>query len=167
MRGIKSGVISIIAIGLLAGPAVGVGAQDADPPTRFTARFVPSSSVRSGTAETVGDHVAQRGWAWAPLIEDMSDPRLDGRLTYSSNVDLYTGADGEVSLGTATYRIETDDGAWEGSTPFLDADDSPTSTVVLAGSGAYEGLYAVMGTDWDAIVGFIFAAPPPEAPTAP
>ena len=35
------------------------------------------------------------------------------------------------------------------------------------GEGAYEGLYAVMGTDWDAIVGFIFTAPPPEAPTAP
>ena len=167
MRDIKVGVVSIIAIGLLAGSAVSVGAQDADPPTKFTARFVPSSSVRSGTAETIGGHVEQRGSAWAPLIKDMSDPRLDGRLTYSSNVDWYTGADGQVSLGTATYRIETDDGAWEGSTPFLDADDSPTSTVVLTGEDAYEGLYAVMGTDWDGIVGFIFTAPPPEVPTAP
>ena len=83
MRGLKSGVISVIAMGLLAGSAISVGAQDADLPTKFTARFVPSSSVRSGTAETVGDRVEERGWAWAPLIVDMSDPRLDGRLTYT------------------------------------------------------------------------------------
>ena len=168
MREIKSGVISIIAIGLTASLAWGVAAQDAtNDPVRFTARFLPSSSVRNGTVETVGGHIESRGQAWAPAIGDMSDPRLDGRLTYSSNVDAY-GAPGEdLSLGMATYRIETDEGAWEGSTPFLDTDDSPTSTIVLTGEGAYDGLYAVMGTDWDAIVGYIFSTPPPEAPTAP
>ena len=45
--------------------------------------------------------------------------------------------------------------------------DRDVRVVVLTGEGAYDGLYAVMGTDWDAIVGFVVSAPPPEVPTAP
>lgn len=170
MRGVSSSLGPILAIGLLAGSTMAVAGQEEAGPTVFTGRFAPSSQIQPGTNETVDDHTEARGHAWAPLIVEMSDPRLDGAMTYSSNVDRYTGPDGAWGeLGVATYRIETEDGAWEGSAPFFSTsgvDFSPT-TVVLVGQDAYEGLYAVMDADWDAVTGVIFPGPPPPVPTAP
>jgi hypothetical protein len=41
-------------------------------------------------------------------------------------------------------------------------------TMVLAGEGAYEGLYAVLDvTDWADVRGTVFPAPPPAEPRAP
>jgi hypothetical protein len=153
-------------------PSTGPGAAATDAaliePVEFTAAFSPASSIRTGTVAAVDGHVEQRGNAWSPTISGMTDPRLDGRLTFSLNNDTYP--DGAYDVGTATYRIETDDGAWQGSTPVVASgasDWDASGVVVLVGEGAYEGLYAVMGTDWGEIHGVIFSGPPPEAPTAP
>ena len=137
-------------------------------PVEFTARFIPVSSVRAATYETVDGRVEGRGNAWSPSISGMSDPRLDGTMTYSEDLDQYL-APGSYALGTVTYRIENDDGAWQGSTPiFKEGSEDGPSVVVLVGEDTYQGLYAVMDTsDWDAIRGVIFPAPPPSAPTAP
>ena len=145
-------------------------ATDAVPiePVEFTARFTPSSLVRTATYETVDGRIEGRGAAWAPIISEMSDPRLDGAMTYSEDGDQYL-APGSYTLGTVTYRIETDDGAWQGSTPFFKVGgEYGTGVVVLVGEEAYEGLYAWMDiSDWSAISGVIFPVPLPLAPTAP
>jgi hypothetical protein len=139
-------------------------------PIEFSATFTPSSDVRVGTYETVDGVIQQRGNAWTPVISGMSDPRLDGVLTYSEDSDLYPAPGASFEFGAVTYRISTADGAWQGSTPIVKDGGGYccNSVVVLVGEGAYEGLYAWMDTsDWDAIHGVIFPAPAPPAPTAP
>ena len=136
-------------------------------PVEFTAVFTPSSRVRCGTYETVEGVEQQRGSAWTPVMSGVSDRRLDGTLTYSEDYDRYPGG---YQLATATYRIANDGGAWQGSTPIIkqDADYTDNSVVLLVGEGAYDGLYAWMDTsDWSAISGVVFPAPPPEAPIPP
>jgi hypothetical protein len=145
-----------------------VETSEASEPTEFTAAFIPSASVRPGTYETLEGRIESRGNAWGPIISGMTDPRLDGRLTYSADEDNYFPS-GSYMLGTATYRIANDDGAWQGSTPiFMDGSTRGPSVVLLVGEGAYKGLYAWMDTsDWSAIKGVIFPAPPPDAPEPP
>jgi len=136
-------------------------------PVGFTARFSPSSMVRPGTYETVDGVEQQRGSAWTPVIGEVSDPRLDGTLTYSEDYDRYPGG---YQFATATYRIVNDGGAWQGSTPIVkeNASYNANSVVLLSGEGSYEGLQAWMdASDWDAIHGVIFPAPPPAAPDPP
>jgi len=173
VRGIKPGLSAVLSIGLLVGSATGVTAQDPEldaevvEPVEFTAMFIPSSSVRTGTYETVEGVIQQRGNAWTPSIRGVSDPRMDGTLIYSEDYDLYPGGH---SFATVTYRIVNDDGAWEGSTPIFKANGaySDNNVVLLVGEGAYDGLHAWMDTsDWDAITGVIFPGAPPAAPVPP
>lgn len=170
MRGIHTGAIFVVAIGLVIGSMAGTTAQDEVGPVEFNGRFEPSSMLEEGTIEFTNGRIESRGQAWTPLIVEMSDPRLAGTMTYSSNVDRHTGPDGAAAeLGVATYRIVNDEGAWEGSTPFFStaAVDFSPATVVLVGEDAYEGLIAVMDADWNAISGVIVPGPPPPVPSAP
>jgi len=133
-------------------------------PVEFTATFSPSVKIREGTFEAVPGVSKQRGRAFAPVISGISDARLDGAMTYSENTDQYRGH----VFGTVTYRIVNTDGAWQGSTHFLNGGVGFPSVVVLVGEEAYEGLYAWMdASDWDAVRGVIFPAPPPAAPVPP
>ena len=81
MRDIKTTLITTIAIGLLAGSAAGVAAQEdvAVAPVEFTAKVAFGPSVRSETT-AVGDGVTMySGGAWrAGVITGASDPRLHG-----------------------------------------------------------------------------------------
>ena len=119
MRGIKAGLATVACAGLLAGATVGVAAaqesetsRDVAEPVPFTARFIPSSSVRTGTIEDVDGIVQQRGNAWTPVMAGVTDPRMDGTLTYSEDYDVYPGGH---HFATVTYRIVNDGGAWNGS----------------------------------------------------
>jgi hypothetical protein len=136
-------------------------------PVEFTASFSPSSRVRTGTYEVVDGVTQQRGDAWTPVIFNMSDPRLDGTLIYSEDTDRYPGS---IRLAAETYRIENDEGAWQGSTSvaMVGSGYGDAAVVLLVGEGAYEGLYAWADVgDWGAIEGVIFPAPPPDAPVPP
>jgi len=95
----------------------------------------------------------------------MSESRLAGVMTVSQNQSQYPG---QPFFVTSTYRIWNDDGAWQGSTPQMwDFGEYGASSIVLVGEGTYEGLHAWMDiTDWSAINGVVFPAPPPTAPTA-
>ena len=175
--GFRSTLILGITIGLLAGSVGGVTAQEEEAPPLepvvVTMVIRPGDDIGQPTYTEVDGRVERRGTVWAPTIVTASDPRLEGRITLSNDQDAYPGPDGPESfvLGMGTMRIETVDGAWQGSTPYFGvaADDrSVGSTVVLVGKGAYEGLYAVLDqTDWADIHGVIFPAPPPPVPAAP
>lgn len=174
-------VVAVLGAALLVAqplaPQTSVPSAEADgvqPPTRFTARFVPSSQVRRSEITREDWGTREYGQCWTPIISDMTDPRLEGKLIYCSNVDVYTG-DTEVSwhaveLGASTYRIQNEAGAWQGSGPLhiVDGVFGDSQAIVLTGEGAYEGLYVWMDTgDWGEIEGTVFGGPPPEAPVPP
>ena len=76
------------------------------------------------------------------------DPRLSGVMSVDYNVDAIFGAAGTRAM-TGIQRIENDAGAWEGDfqgVGFPGTNDLHVHAV-LAGSGSYEGLTAVMYLD--------------------
>jgi hypothetical protein len=159
MRAIRFTFITTIAIGLLAGSAVGVGAQDdaAAAPVEFTAKLAFGPSVRSETT-TIGDGVTMTsGGAWrAGVITEASDPRLQGTTYMAANSNDYSAIGGPIVWNYA-FRIENDEGAWQ-QQPTLDLDFTDGSTDltrgVMLGEGGYEGLTAVFqnvtsGGTWD------------------
>jgi hypothetical protein len=179
MRTPRTLAIPLAAMALLAASVVPVTAQGAGPvadptlPAAFTGRIVFGGQVRSGTVETVDGRTELRGSAHAPLMVEVSDPRLDGDVTISFDRDDYTGPDGATyTVGTGTWRIENPDGAWQGSYDIVFTNDYVSVvTTTLAGEGAYEGMSAVWeqtlaSGGWD-LRGVIFPAAPPDPPTAP
>ena len=102
---------------------------------------------------------------------------MDGEVTYCTSEHVY-GEDREsdTNVGTATYRIVNDEGAWQGSQTgawwtdpasgeFVDATGN---VVILTGEGAYDGLYAAMTVfPWSDIRGVIFEGAPPAGPILP
>ena len=148
MQVIKTTAISILTIGLLAGSAAGVAAQDEDTtaqaPVEFTAKWSWGSNVRADTWEAVDGSVMTRGGAWRPgVITSASDARLEGAVTIAANSNRYSGG---PEVWNYAFRIENDGGAWQQS-PTIDLATGPedlnTTTGVLVGEGGYDGLIAV------------------------
>jgi hypothetical protein len=174
---IKSTLATAIAIGLLAGSAVAVAAQDAEaermPPTAFTGRLVCSDEVPVLAGEQSEEQFAsgitleKLGTpTWSMKVEDASDPRLDGDGTFALNGDGYwegvVGDTADVSLVdvmVGAIRIRNDAGAWQGVTYLVNVGDEPqfdADVVLLVGSGGYTGLVAMTEMrqrtnicDWD------------------
>jgi hypothetical protein len=158
MRDFKTTLITTITIGLLAGSAVGVAAQDETAaPVEFTAKLAFGPSVRSETT-TVGDGVTMAsGGAWrAGVITQASDPRLQGTTYMAANANDYSAVGGPTVWHYA-FRIVNEEGAWQ-QLPTLDldfADDATDLTMgVLVGEGGYAGLIAVFqnvtsNSSWD------------------
>jgi hypothetical protein len=181
VKGLKPTLISAIAIGLLAGSAVGVTAQDEEAdvaePVPFTVRFMPSNSVRAAQYSVDRGVRKELGNCWAPVIADPSDPRLAGTLTFCGDNHSYAPM-GDTSTGmwSSTYRIENDEGAWQGSIAGAEWKDPESGDMIetdegliLVGEGDYEGLYAAMTFpgSWSDIRGLIFEGAPPAAPVPP
>lgn len=140
MKGAKSGVSSIVAVGLLVGPAVAVGAQESESPTEFEGRWEFSYTV-----ESRGD----AGGTWAYVTREVSDPRLEGSMSITGNESvLSNGAD----IWSSAFRIENDEGSWQ-EVPWLLIDfgdgSTTTRTGLFMGEGAYDGLAAVAELAWD------------------
>jgi len=172
-----------IVIGVVAGSAVGVTAQEeATPqrPTEFTGHIECGPELRYGTDERqtlgLGDEqvirVTSRGWAWQPAATTMSDPRLEGTYQLGFDADMVgpAGTSGP-SVGSGTWRIENDEGAWQGSFPVIQfADHTTTVTTPLVGEGAYEALTAIWESRHDAsacswaVRGLIIEGDLPAAP---
>lgn len=180
MRGSKITAVSLITTGLLAASMVGVAAQDETDgavPVPFTVRFIPSSQVRAGQDTTEDGVTKATGSCWAPIIADPSDPRLAGRLVWCWDEYEYGyGSDEDPSVGSGTYRIENDGGAWQGSHHEVFWVDTASgeemdagNVVILVGEGEYEGFYAAMTflPDWSDMRGVIFEGSPPDAPVPP
>ncbi len=166
----------LVAIGMLAGWSVAVVAQaeSAAPqvPVDFTGHVVCGDQVRPFTPGTGGGDniiVRTRRGAWHPS-GTMSDPRLQGDCYISYDDDEYVSPAGS-SMGTGTWRIENEEGAWQGSYAVLGIGDrSSVVTAPLVGEGAYEGLTAVwesaydpVACDWE-VWGLIIEGDVPAAP---
>ena len=129
-EGVRSTVITAIAIALVAGSAGGVVAQGETAAPELPAEF-------TGHIEC-GPSVGASMWEQPATL---SDPRLEGTYYYSGAWKGYIGG----RAHTATLRMENDEGAWQGSLVSANLPDGSwtTGSAVLVGEGAYEGLVAI------------------------
>ena len=179
MNKLRTPIFAAIVLGLLAGSAVGVAAQDAtDPmaPSFFTGDGGLDASYAVETSETRPDGVVVETFVlsarWAT-----NDPRIDGLMTNSGTSldyregalsDSPTGLTGAIS--SSLVRVLNDDGAWEGTLDFLTMQEVGTSqgSGWLVGEGAYEGLMAYVVIDYNSpccqMSGHITPEGPPPVP---
>ena len=149
MRAIRTTTISILALGLLAGSAVGVAAQDesdeALAPALMSGKLTEGWEVLSGDSALVDGAVRESGVVTTE-VRKMSDPRLTGTLTIDFTKQFFD-VRRDTDLHWGTVLIENDEGAWEGmitGTSDLEADGAPVAYYELVGSGAYDGLSAIV-----------------------
>ena len=78
--------------------------------------------------------VARRGDAWGPTVREVNDPRFEGRYSISYDTDSYfaAGLTAQEVVGAGTWRIENDEGAWQGSYHIMDPLDGGDVTVTVA-----------------------------------
>ena len=188
MRATKTSVISILAIGLLAGSAVGVAAQDeeaaAEPstPAKVTGTIDAAASdlVQEPTETVVDGTLEVRDGVFAGDRFEMDDPRLTGTATAAFNIDVHKVSDFEdVVAGSFALRLENEAGSWsgQGTSVFHGGATIPEDeafqldTWLLTGAGAYEGLSAYLvvdGTeDPPTVEGVILAGEMPPFPALP
>ena len=166
MRAIKTTTISILAVGLLAGSAVGVAAQDESAgASNLTGTIASGSDVSQGTRTEVEGLVLTSGVVGLGRW-DAPDERLSGDATYTGNW-LYDERE-RTSIRSATYELSNDGGSWLGEATALATPSLDTDTVLFTGRGGYEGLTAYVLIDWSRpateFTGVVFPAPMPETP---
>jgi hypothetical protein len=179
VKGLKTTLTMAIAVGLLAGSAVGVAAQDEEseaPPVAYTTGTTgsPADGVEP-TEESVPGGRQMRGLGLIDIPLEFTDARLSGLFTISANGAGQDFADGIANLESRTYRLVNDDGAWAGSGDYIFAiaDGSPPlinqESMVLTGEGAYDGLIAYVFVDFaneepelEAVIVEVERAPFPE-----
>ena len=171
MRAIRTTTISILALGLLAGSAVGVVAQD-EPSmdgAEVTGDAVFLAQITEGTIEEApplyaGDNVAARQ-RWSA-----SDPRLDGVVTFTINWRADT--DSGININAATYELTNDAGSWVGDARgYIGGTIGEVVSVALSGRDGYAGLSAIVVMEsatteanaWD-LSGVIVPGELPEVP---
>ncbi len=158
VRAVKTTTISILAIGLLAGSAVGVAAQDdgADQAGAVVSGSFDPIGGASEPCEPEGDFAVTEGdpgdgsFVWADCIGFvMDDPRLTGTGSAVRSERAYDG----FWVLTTELEIANDSGSWSGTGTNVstDGDDAGASIdieqLVLTGAGGYEGLTAILYTD--------------------
>jgi hypothetical protein len=159
MRTLRTILVIPVILLLVAGLAAPIGAQSEQPvPATATGTL---EFVEPGAEATVGEtegamtheeealHVHQ----WTA-----SDPRLTGTATYTGSWHIYDPpsedcGDPDVDPG-AVYEIMNDGGGWRCSGVRAPI-PGPTGaanvhSLVLTGTGGYEGLYAYILIDWSA-----------------
>jgi len=178
VRAIKTSIISILAIGLLAGSAVGVAAQEEAAefatPLYYTWTAGEAASVVEGAFDESGDEL--RGQVQKGIPVEASDPRLSGLVTTAINGNAENGTDSTGLLESRSYRVVLDDGAFTGSGTFVVAGDgvAPPAIVrevmVLTGEGAYEGMALFVtgdyreGSSGEAVMFRVAVPPVPDVP---
>ena len=130
MHRIKAPALAAIIIGLLAGSAVGVAAQDEAAPVEFTG--ATSWGGRGG------------GPYYVNIIEEpFTDPRLAGEFWNWANNRAYPGG---FMFFMAGFSMHDDDGGWiqrPGLSIGHPDGTSATKVIVMDGQGAYDGLTVV------------------------
>jgi hypothetical protein len=108
----------------------------------------PQTTVEKG----VGTHY--RGYRCEPQTWTTDDPRLTGSAAVSWDTDAYPALGGRAMVNDATTEIWNDAGAWScSSLPYFTrgidvftVQVNPVSSACI-GSGAYQGLAAIVGVD--------------------
>ena len=145
VRAIKTTVISILAVSLLAGSAVGVAAQ---------------SAIVTGSIETAENCVVtpEASESCTGGRFEFDDPRLTG--DYETTITIVSGFESgiEGDIATEELRVTNYEGAWSGQSVMgvFIQDGEPVSggtNWVLTGEDAYEGLTAWVYMPFDDFMG--------------
>jgi len=169
MRKARTTLTTVLAIGLLAGSAVGVTAQDAEraAPVPVTGESRDGPCVGAMPSEVI-DGVRHSGSGLCSQTVSFSDPRLEGEATYQYANTGHLDENGVaiVTLGTDALSIVNDNGAWRQPPRLfvLGSNFDDGSVLILYGEGDYEGLVAVFGENEEGdFEGFIIDGdfPPP------
>ena len=166
MRMIRTTTISILALGLLAGSAVGVAGQEGE-----------GNAYVTGTIAISGGECTEAGeWNECPLSLDATDSRLSGDGSVRNAGLPLPSDDLFIVLVAQSMRVANDEGAWTGGGLLyaVPSSDDPVGadepTWVLTGEGAYDGLTAVLRADLGpdgSFGGVIVGAEAPAAPEPP
>ena len=178
MRKMRTALITAIAIGLLAGSAVGVAAQVEATPAVFTAEIGWAPSCTTGT--TVPDSEPERsaGWSCGPQTWTATDPRFTGSARNTWDHDVYRLEEGVYSVTVGHMVVENDDGGWICSYEQLETGVGISSRPIdggyietCSGSGAYDGLSALLSVEssegQSGVKGLIFEGELPPGPEVP
>jgi hypothetical protein len=178
--------ITVFLSSLFSAGAVSLGADDvgssAGLPTEFSGRLgcgTPFERTDGRELPSRSDETDEEGIErsfvnaiWQFPVLEMSDPRLDGRfLGYQNGVDFRFEGD-EIGIFSGLWHVTNEGGEWVGAHTFarLSPTEYSTQTVRLSGKGSYEGLTAVIQTEWRAdcgydLRGFVVDSPLPDYPT--
>ena len=180
MRAIRTTTISILTVGLLAGSAVGVAAQEEETeelttPLYSTGTTGEPADVVEGTYSE--DDRVLRGLQVVGVPVEADDPRLGGLLDIVINGHSEVTDAGGAILESRSYRTVNEGGAWVGSGTYVEAWDADAEvphfireTGVLHGEGDYEGLVAYITVDhladegYEAVLFGVDVPPVPEPP---
>jgi hypothetical protein len=172
VKGLKPSVISMLAVGLVAGSAVGVAAQEepSKEAASVTGRAAWFGEVSAGT-QTSSDGIVAVEDVVHNHIWSASDPRLSGEVTYTGN--WYFVPDPYIGIQSGTYELTNDEGSWLGDATAYGSEalGVDADVVVFTGRGGYEGLTAYVVLDWGSqdvsgenIQGVIFPSAMPPVP---
>ncbi len=152
-------LIGAIAIGLLAGSAVGAAAQDTETDAAAPVEFTGAT----------GFGPPGNGYRINPILEPFTDPRLAGEFRVWENNRAYPGG---PTFWRTGFSIHDDDGGWierPGLSIGHPDGTSATRVIIMDGHQAYEGLTLVAEVsstgsrrDWH---GYIVDGELPPAPT--
>ena len=154
MKGLRSTFTAAIAIGLLAGSAVGVAAQDEETadlatPSYYTFTAGEPTSTTEGTFDE--DTGEMRGFVLEGIPVEASDPRASG----VASIVINGNSESAGIIESRTYRLVNDEGAWVGTTiyvvaggPSADEPDIEREMGVLVGEGGYAGLINMSTSDY-------------------
>ncbi len=162
VKGLKTSVAATVLVGLIAGSAIAVAAQeDASSEATLVTGTVGASTVIGEPVSTIADGVEDvRGLVREGPIE-MSDPRLTGSLSRVLNFRVHpVGTEAGLVVQADLWRIDNEGESWSGpSTAISGLGEVPSDitvdieTVVLAGEGDYDGLSAYLVADWSPEIG--------------
>ncbi len=164
---LKTPLATALAVGLLATPAASAVAQaDLMEPARVTGTTTFPQDVAGGTRAWIDG--ATRGHGRIVTHEwTASDPRLDGLHTTTYSYDSYDREEMMVAAGTVTHT--NDEGSWVGEATYMGGLDlGGTTTMIMHGENAYEGLTAYVVVDEESgPITFSAVIFPGDMPTPP
>jgi len=149
MRTLWMPFVGMVILALVGGLSVTVSAQDDDEALTVT-HVTGKQSSMSMTSEPEewedGDVLYRRGIGTERTVE-WSDPRLPSRFLVNTNANWHVFGDGAVAGFANAVRLVGEEGDWAGTEYSLLDTLDPESAVglyVLAGEGAYDGLWAML-----------------------
>lgn len=174
--GTRSRLSIALAVGLLAGSAMGAGARGAEAPgpAAYVHGFfdgVDCCGTEVETFDDEGNRLTLRGMTGSGTSE-MDDPRLSGVWEQTVNLNEFAQPDTDerVEIHWGGLTIANDAGTWAGTwTSTYDSaavSETPLIQYQLTGDGAFKGLSAILSitsTGWprSAVAGAIFPGPIP------
>jgi hypothetical protein len=151
------------------------GAAAPVPPVEVTGSGTGGPCPNEGTVAE-GESVRSTRDGYCNPFWNMSDPRLNGTVTWAANEDEFLLDDNGLNVSVVGVSIVNEEGAWRmlPEVRFETPDVVPGAVpaqFVLVGEGAYEGLYAVLastdlGSTNGTLQGFIVQGEVPPAPEA-